>query len=365
MRSLLVLAACVLAGVPSAGATAQTPAAAKHWQLAKDYLERGMRRHAEEEAKVVLKLAPHHSGAKALLKAHAPQAPLAGPVQPPEASSMEPASLLTESQRAYRASRVVDARRLAEEVLRTDPGNAKAARIVTSLQEEVYQPTPLEINELLHDLFERAMVLYRKEEWKAAAAGFQKALATSPTHDQSRTFFNRARLSAEERSVTEGLAQAREAIAANRPREAKVALRHVLEVQPDHPEAVALMISLGGDPREAERRARAKVHFNRGVSAYEQGRWTDATREWELVTALYPDDHEALRLLRKARGKAAAARRAAKKRIPGLHAGALRLYQQGKLEEASTLYNEILELDPGDLKARQSLKLIADQSVVR
>ncbi len=342
----------------------------KHWQLARAYMAKGMPHHAEEEARVVLRLDPSHAGAQGLLATHglppegAAPAPL--PAAPAGATTTTAAaatgtaaeSLTTEAARAYRESRVEDAHRLAEQALLSDPGNAAANGILRNLAEEAYQPTPLEVNGVLSELFGQGMALYRREEWAGAAAIFQKALAASPTHDQTRTFFNRARTRAEQVRAAAAMAQAKEAIAAGRPAEARTALKSVLEIAPGDPEATALLASLGVDARAADRKAQAKDHFNRGVEAYEQGRWPDAVQEWELVTTLDPSDAEAAKLLKKARARQAAARKDARARIPGLHEEALKLYQQGKLAEARAVYKDILDLDPADDKAKRSLELI-------
>jgi tetratricopeptide (TPR) repeat protein len=345
----------------------------RHWHLARAYMEKGMPSHAEEEARVVLRLEPGHPGATALLATHRlePEGtvhPNGGIVQGGPVSSTVPAaapgpdpdgvSLAAEAIRAYRESRVDDAHRLASQVVLADPANIPANGILRHLTEEAYQPTPLGVNDVLKELFAQGMALYRREEWAGAAAIFQKALAVSPTHDQTRMFFGRARTHAEESRTTGALAQAREAIAAGRPVEARAALKSVMEINPNNAEATALLASLGDDARAADRRAQAKAHFNTGVEAYEQGRWADAIREWDLVTTLDPADQEAAKLLRKARSRQTAARKDAKVRIPGMHEDAMKLYQQGKLAEARAVYKDILELDPQDEKAQRSLEVI-------
>lgn len=337
----------------------------KHWQLARAYMEKGMPHHAEEEARVVLRLDPGHAAAKALLDTHRlepegtprPSSPATGASS---AGAVEGVSLLAEAARAYRESRVDDAHRLASQVLLTDARNESANTLLRNLAEETYQPTPLGVNDVLKELFEQGMALYRREEWAGSAAVFQKALATSPTHDQTRTFFTRARSRAEEARTSGALAQAREAIAAGRPAEARAALKSVMEINPNNAEATALLASLGDDARAADRKAQAKAHFNTGVEAYEQGRWADAIREWDLVTSLDPSDQEAARLLRKAKARQTAARKDAKARIPAMHEEAMKLYQQGKLAEARAAYKDILDLDPQDEKAKRSLEVIDD-----
>ncbi len=350
-------------GLASHAWTAGPTAVEKHWGLAKAYLARGMRYHAVEEARVVLRLAPDHPGAQELLAAHGTRRPKTSSAVPLE--DIEPATLMTEAQRAYRESRQADAKRLAEDTLREDPANEEASRILHNLREERYRSSPLEADELLRKLFEEGMVLYRRERWEAAAEVFQKALVTSPSHEQLWTYFNRSRTRAEERSVIVNLSRAREAIAAGRKAEAKTALRKVLQVDPNHAEALELLRQLGIDPREAARLALIRKHFNRGAVAYEQGLWADAVREWEIVMELDPKDARTLKLLGKARDKEEAAWKAAQERIQGLHARALRLYQTGKLEEAAGLYREILLLDANDFKARRGLELIQEKSVVR
>ncbi len=335
----------------------------RHWQDARAYAERGMPRHAVAEAKVVLRLQPDHAGARALLEA-AGAAKIATPAAAPASATamLDPVSVAPSpaeaARRAYRESRVEEARRLARDALAAGAEAAEAGAVLRALDEEVYQPSPLGVNDVLRDLFEKALVLWRREAWEGAAAAFQQALATSPTHDQSRVFFNRSRERAEALTFSRSLEEARAAAAAGRPAEAQAALRTVLAIRPDHAEAKALLESLGAGPQAQDRKRRAREHFNQGVAAYEQGRWTEAVRQWELVTGLDPADEEAKALLRKARSKASAAKRDAAKRIPAMHDDALRLYQQGKLDEARKLYQAILDLDPGDTKARRSLELI-------
>lgn len=332
----------------------------KHWQLARAYMAKGMPHHAEEEARVVLRLDPAHAGAKALLESHhlAPEGGETPVTSTATAGSGAGTSLAAESTRAYRESRTEDARALAAQALLAEPGNVDARDVLRRLAEETYQPTPLGSNDVLKELFEQAMALFRREEWAGAAAGFQKALATSPTHDQTRTFFTRSRARAEESRTGTAMTQAREAVAAGRPAEAKASLRSVLEINPGHAEALALLASLGEDARAADRKAQAKSHFNLGVEAYEQGRWADAVREWDLVTTLDPADQEAAKLLRKARARQSAARKEARARVPGMHDEAQKLFQQGKLAEARALYRDILELDPADDRAKRGLELI-------
>lgn len=361
-----MIAAWLLAG--GLAAADATEAVDRHWTAARAFAERGMRRHAIAEANVVLRLEPGHAGARALLESAGVAGREPSPVAAPATATattdaaaapvVAPPSLAEAARKAYRESRVDDARRLAREALAAGTGAEDAGAVLRALDEEVYQPSPLGVNDVLRELFDKALTLYRQEAWEGAAAAFQQALATSPTHDQSRTFFNRSRGRAEDATFTRSLAEARTAVAAGRDVEARAALKNVLAIRPDHAEAQAMLESLGAGPQALERRRRAKDHFNLGVAAYEQGRWAEAVRQWELVAGLDPADEEAKRLLRKARGKAAAAKRDAAKRIPAMHDDALRLYQQGKLDEARQLYQAILDLDPGDAKARRSLELI-------
>ena len=356
----MIAALLVAAGVAAAAAT---EAVDRHWEAARGFAERGMRRHAIAEANVVLRLQPDHAGARALLAsagaaARGPQPAVAAPDASGTAPAIAPPSLAQAARTAYRESRVEEARRLAREAIAAGADAESAGTILRALDEETYQPSPLGVNDVLHDLFGKALVLYRQEAWEGAAAAFQQALATSPTHDQSRTFFNRSRGRAEDAKFTRSLDEARAAAAAGRDAEARAALKNVLAIRPDHAEAQAMLESLGAGPQAEERRRRAKDHFNLGVAAYEQGRWHEAVRQWELVTGLDPGDEEAKRLLRKARGKASAAKRDAAKRIPAMHDDALRLYQQGKFDDARKLYQAILDLDPADAKAKRSLELI-------
>jgi len=360
----MILPAALLLSFHAALA-ADTEVVEKHWQLARAYMEKGLPHHAEEEARVVLRLDPAHEGAATLLKTHHLESE--GTVHPATESRRgsgsttgEGVSLMAEATRAYRESRVEDAHRLASQVLLADATSAPATALLRDLTEEAYQPTPLGVNDVLKELFEQGMAIYRREEWAGAAAVFQKALATSPTNDQTRTFFTRARSRAEEARTTGALAQARESIAAGRPAEARAALKSVTEINPNNAEAIALLASLGDDARAADRKAQAKSHFNTGVEAYEQGRWADAIREWDLVTSLDPSDQEAAKLLRKAKSRQTAARKDAKARIPALHEEAMKLYQQGKLAEARAAYKDILDLDPQDEKAKRSLEVIDD-----
>lgn len=369
---LLLLAAAAAAGPGRAAETPVTaPAVERHWRLAQDYLARGLRAHALAEARVVLRLDPAHAGARAFVDSGglapvnpAARLPSSGAVAGTAtaltgtASAPGQTSLVAEATRAYRENRIDDAKRLAEQVLAADSGNPEAARILQDLEEETYQPSPLGSNAVLKELYEKAIVLYRAGAWDDAAGVFQQALAASPSHDQSRTFFNRCRTRAEDAKLDRSLAAARESLAAGRNEEAKAALRNVLAIRPDHAEAKALLESIGAGPQAEERRRQARVHFNKGVEAYEQGRWADAVREWELVTTLDPADQEAGKLLRKARGKDAAARRAARARIPAMHEDAMKLYQQGKLEEARKVYRDILDIDPADDRAKRSIELI-------
>lgn len=377
---LLVLVAC-LGFAGTAVATADSEAVLKHWRLAQAYLTQGLRAHAVAEARVVLALDPGHAGAKALVEskgqtavASTPKAAsipntmtasgggvaasseASGVASPPSQAGL--AGLVGEATRAYRESRVEDAKRLGDQVLAEDPGNAAAARIRRDLDEEVYQPSPLGVNDVLKELFEKGIALYRAGAWDDAAGVFQQALAASPSHDQSRMFFGRCRTRAEDAKLDRSLAAAKDALAAGRAEEAKAALRNVLAIRPDHAEAKGLLESIGAGPQAEERKRQARDHFNRGVEAYGQGRWADAIREWDLVTTLDPGDEEAKKLLRKARAKETAARKSARAKIPGMHEDAMRLYQQGKLEDARKLYRQILDLDPTDEKAKRSLELI-------
>lgn len=343
----LGLCTCLSSCATTGGGAAAT-AAERHWRMAQGYLERGMVRHARDEAAVVLRLDPGHAGAREMLGAAAAA----------EDGTVEPGMLLGQARRAYRESRILEARRLADQLLLSDPGNDGARGLLKDMEEEKYQPSPLGVNDVLEGLYEKGMTFYRKGEWAAAAEVFQNAHVTSPSHEQSWKYFNLCRARAEESNVAVALKRARESIAAGKKAEARDTLHRVLEVDPEHAEALALLESLGEDRREAERRARARKHFNAGVTAYERGRWADAIREWEMVLSIMPGDQEAERLLRRARGKLSAEKQAAKKRIPGMHRRARTLYQQGKLEEAARIYREILEIDPADEQARGDLDLI-------
>ena len=373
-RGMIAGLVCILMWVAGAAGAVDREAVERHWKLAKDYLARGMGNHAREEAKVVVRLDPAHEGARALLAGGKPasQKPAAVPAaSPADAASAtvtassatgfvpaEQADLFTEARKAYRDSRLEDARRLAGEVLAGDPAHEGAIGLVRALDEEAYRPSPLSADAVLREMFEQGMAFYRREEWNAAAEAFQKALAVSPSHDQTMDFFNRSRSRAEEGAVAGLLRRGKEAIAAGRREEATTALKKVLEVKPDHAEARQLLESLDAGPRAEARKAMAKEHFNKGVEAYEKGNWADAVRAWELVTGMDPGDKETARLLRKARGKLTASRKEARTRIPALHEEALKLYQQGKMEDAAKIYRQVLDLDPGDEKAKKSIELI-------
>jgi tetratricopeptide (TPR) repeat protein len=354
------LLSALLTVVPSfSQSEPSSPIVEKHWRLARAYLERGMRDHADEEARVVLRLDPGHAGAREMLAAHAPRET---PSKPANTEPAEPATLMTEAKRAYRESRLADAERLAREMLTSDPANAEALGLLKEMKEEVYQDSPVEENPTLKAMFADGIAYYRKGEWEAAAGMFQKAHAVSPSHAQIWSFYTRSRSRAEERNVALGIERAKAAIGEGRQAEAKAELKRVLEAKPDHAEAKSLLASLGEDADAASRRARAREHFNRGVEAYGQGRWADSIREWDSTIALDPGDEEARGLIRKAKAKQAAARKAAQKRIPGLHARALKLYQLGKLDEAQKAYREILDLDPADEKAKRSIETIEGKS---
>jgi len=331
----------------------------RHWKLAEQYLAKGWKSHAMEEAKVVLRLDPAHAGALSLVASKGMQA--AAPVPAPVKMSATPADLSSEAARAYRESRVADARRLAGEVLAADPANAVAARVIADLDSEEYQPSPLGANDVLKDLFEQGIGLWRREEWEAAAGVFQRALAIEVSHEQVRSFHDRARHRADSARAVRELAGVRESLSAGKVDEAREALARVRSLDPANAEAKALQESLGGGPLPAERKAQAREHFNRGVEFYGQGKWAESVREWELVVSLDPGDEEAKRLLRKAQGKNRSAKKDAGKRIAALHEEALKLYQQGKAEEARKDYMAILELDPDDAKAKASLALLEEK----
>jgi len=368
-RGMIAGLVCVLMWVAGAAGAVDREAVERHWKLAKDYLARGMGNHAREEARVVLRLDPVHEGARSLLSGGSP-AVVAGTAVTAGASATtmavsatgfiapEQADLLVEARKAYRDSRVDDARRLAGEVLAADPAREEALALVRALDEEAYQSSPLSADAVLREMFEQGMALYRRGEWNAAAEAFQKALAVSPSHEQTRDFFNRSRSRAEEGAVSGLLKRGKDAIAAGKREEATAALKKVLEVKPDHAEARQLLESLGAGPQAEARKAMAKEHFNTGVEAYEKGNWVEAVRQWELVTGMDPGDKEAAKLLRKARAKLTASRKEARTRIPAMHEEALKFYQQGKMEDAAKVYRRVLDLDPGDEKAKKALELI-------
>ncbi len=344
MISVALLAAVAL----SATAPAPIPAEAvnEHWTLAKAYLARGLVRHAEDEARVVLRLDPGHAEARALLEAQA------GPR--PGGST----ALAAEARRAYRENRAEEARELAGRALVAHPDDAAARAVLADLDEEAWQPSPLGGNDVLRGLFDQGIALYRKEEWAGAAEAFQKALATAPAHEQIRTFYARARDRADDAQITAALARAQSAADAGRIDEANEWILKVLAIRPGHAGALALRDKLGLGPEAAARLARFKEQFNRGVAAYEVGKWAEAVRAWEVAASLNPADAETKHLIAKARGKLGADRRAARKRNEGLNEEALRLYQQGKHDEARKVYLRILEGDPDDERAKRGLEVL-------
>lgn len=349
----LLFAACFGSLVLLPGAARPgTEAADRHWRLAESYLEKAMVRHALAEAKVVVKLDPGHVRARALLDAHG-----AGAGGGPSAEG-----LYLEAMRAYREGRISAAGRFCGEILAKDPAHAKARELRAAMEEEAYRPVPFAANDVLRELFEQAVGFYRREEWEAALDAFRKGLAADPGNAQFGVFYGRCKLKWEAGEIAALLADAKSAHTGGRHREAREALLKVLAIRPDHAEALELRDRWGLGPEAEARRAKARLHFNRGVEAYEQGRWEDSIREWELVTGLIPDDEEAVRLLRKARGKLAAAKRKARKRAAELHEEALRQFQQGKRDEARKTYLRILEIDPEDEKARQNLVIVDGDS---
>lgn len=350
-----VLTVALLVGACACAETRD--AVERHWRLAEKYLAKGWKSHALEEANVVLRLDPAHAGALSLSGSKGMRA--AVPV--PAKEGPAPADLSSEASRAYRESRVADARRFAGEVLAADPGNTVASKVLSDLDGEEYRPSPLGANDVMRDLFLQGIGLWRREEWDAAAEVFQRALAIEVSHEQVRSFHDRSRQRADSSRAARELAGARESLSAGDIGGARESLARVLALEPGNAEAKSLQDSLGGGPLPAERQAQAREHFNLGVEYYGQGKWAESVREWELVAALDPGDAEAKRLLRKAQGKARAAKKDAGKRIESLHEEALKMFQQGKADEARKAYLAILELDPGDTKARASLALMEEK----
>jgi len=333
-------------------------AAARHWENAEKYLAKGWKGHALEEAKVVLRLDPRHEGALSLVGSRGMWVDVPAAVSGAGLVSATPANLSSEAVRAYRESRVDDARRFAGEILAASPGDPEAAGILASLDSEVYQPSPLGSNDVIKDLFDQGIALWRREKWGEAAGIFQQALALEVSHEQVRSFHDRARKHADSDKVVREMAVVREALAAGRTADAGKALERVLAMDPGNAEALALQESMGAGPLAMAKRAQAKKHFNRGVDLYGRGKWAESAREWELVVALDPGDQEAKSLLRKAQGKTRAAKKDSGRRIVSLHEEALKLYQQGKADEARKIYTAILDLDPDDARAKSSLSLM-------
>ncbi len=356
--ALLLVLACLAVPAP---APAGSPPVERHWKLAQAYLKRGWRNQAVAEARAVLRLEPAHAGAKALVESGGVDA--LGLTSTPDGVSAtlaeaDRADLVSEAWNAYRESRLIDAHRLAAEVLAENSANAEAAEILRRLEEEEWTPSPLGANDVLREMYEQGMALYRRGEWEAATEVFRRALATEPSHGQLRTFHARARKNADAQAVKGGLERAEIALEAGDPDLAREELVPVLALEPNNVRARELMAKSGGGPLPIERKEAAKEHFNLGVAAYEKGDWEAAIREWELTVSLDRNDMEAEHLLRKARGKRTAARRESAKRISQLHEQALKLYQQGKAEEAGRLYRAILEMDPTDARARANLAVI-------
>jgi len=239
-----------------------------------------------------------------------------------------------------------------------DPGNLVSAKIISDLDAEEYKPSPLGANDVLKDLFLQGIGLWRREEYVAAAEVFQRALAIEVSNEQVRSFHDRARQRADSSRAGRELVVVKGLLAEGKVDAARESLARVLAIDPANAEAKALHDSLGGGPLPAERRAQAREHFNRGVELYGQGKWAESVREWELVVSLDPGDAEAKRLLRKAQGKTRSAKKDSGKRIEALHEEALKYYQQGKAEDARRAYMTILELDPGDARAKASLALM-------
>lgn len=337
--------------LPAGSARSNPEAAERHWRLAETYLERAMVRHALSEAKVVLKLDPGHTRARAFLDAHGIGA--GGPTV---------SGTYSEALRAYREGRIAATENFCGEILAKEPEHAGARELKAAMEEEIYIPVPLAANDVLRELFDQAVGFYRREDWEAALDAFRKGLATDPGNAQFGAFHERCKVKWEAGEIAGLLAAAKDAHAAGKDREAREALLKVLAIRPDHAEALELRDRWGLGPEAEARRAKARLHFNRGVEAYEQGRWEDSVREWELVIGLTPDDDETQRLLRKARGKLAYAKRKAKKRAAELHEEALMQFQRGKRDEARRTYMRILEIDPDDEKARRNLMIVDGES---
>ncbi len=342
-----MIGCAVLLLVASTAGAGSIDEAQRHWELSRAYLERGMVRHAFAEARVTLKLDPAHAQAREFLNSRGNGAVNAAPE-----------ALYSAAREAYRESRTERARRLCAEVVKEDRDHEGARALLAALDEEIYRPVPLIPNELLKEIFDKGVTFYRREEWEAAMEMFRTGLASAPAHEQFRLFFGRVRERAEASQIERLVTQARAAHEGGRHPEAQDALVRILAIRPDHAEALSLRDEWGFGPDAEERRAKAKDHFNRGVAAYELGRWADAIGEWRRVLELTPEDEEAGRLLERARAKDEASKKEAKKRAAELHREALRLYQQGKRDEARRLYEKILEMVPDDEQARRNLALI-------
>jgi tetratricopeptide (TPR) repeat protein len=213
------------------------------------------------------------------------------------------------------------------------------------------------------DYLEKALEAYFNHEYEESIDLFNKILVTDPKHDTAREGLKnalRARddsIAKEERLDRPLIKSAKELLKRGDPLEAYERIRLVLTHAPEHPEALKIEKKIRAQAQKAHSKARYKSgdwFFSKGLLAYLDKDWLAAAVAWEQVTAFNP---ERVSL-------AAYIDRAKKNLEEQQQQDRLKLYQtvawdnfkKGDYEAAATSWQELLNVDPGNLEAVEGIK---------
>jgi tetratricopeptide (TPR) repeat protein len=225
--------------------------------------------------------------------------------------------------------------------------------------------------------FNAGIDAYTRQDYRAAIAAFDAVLELDAQHREAASYREQARNSHEVR-VRSALDQARTRLEAGDFDGARLHVRRVVEMEPDHGQARQLSANIeraaGAAWREAQRQRQAqrenqaaarrdedsaprlataeiRARYDSGMQQYRSGNLMTAMQTWEEVAHLAPHFGEVDKYLLRVY------------RVTGLES-----YTEGRLRDAVDIWEKALQLEPENAQLRRYLnrahaKLLRAQSV--
>ncbi len=332
------------------------------------------------------------------------------------------AQMLKQAEAHYRRNELREAEEAWRTALALDPGQDLARAGLARLAEEVYQEdADRPFDHMTRELYQEGLRAYRLQAWAQAEVKLAEAAKLNPGQPQVKQYLERTRHELEQvrareqgsrlaeqarqaetagdwfaayglwtragaltpppAAAAEGqrrtqpkaedlarkiLKQAAQDLRQGRIPAAQAAYARVLTAFPQEPEAVRgaaqARAALQSRGREEKAKSETRQFVQSGETCYRQGDYAGAQRAWEKAAAADPGNPELRQLVERARRQQAEVTAQNRRRAQARYEDGLAAYQRGELDEALAAWQETLELDPENEKARANLRRLSQET---